>query len=147
MCFNIFVFLANCSCLRSGSKHLKASQEYPRAFGRSVAEHHLQYMQSATWPGVSLNKSSGLGMCLEFSGKQNSYSDNFPLGLAKDGAMMQEMRAPNRCSSGPLFKGPDEHRFGARISCIMALSVANPRGKLPSYRSKLYHWELFLMLV
>ena len=57
---------------------------------------------------------------------------NFPLGLAKDGAMMQEMRAPNRCSSGPLFKGPDEHWFGARISCIMAPSLANPRGKLPA---------------
>ena len=49
-------------------------------------------------------------------------SGNFPLGLAKDGAMMQEMR------------GPDEHRFGARISCIMAPSLANPRGKLPVLR-------------
>ena len=47
--------------------------------------------------------------------------------------MMQEMRAPNRCSSGPLNKGPDEHRFGARISCIMAPSLANPRGKLSLY--------------
>ena len=26
--------------------------------------------------------------------------------------MMQEMRAPNRCSSEPLAKGSDEHRFG-----------------------------------
>ena len=27
--------------------------------------------------------------------------------------MMQEMQAPNRCSSEPLFGGSDEHRFGA----------------------------------
>ena len=69
---------------------------------------------------------------LEENIKQKKLSTgNFPLGLAKDGAMMQEMRAPNQCSSGPLNKGPNEHRFGARISCIMAPSLANPRGKLP----------------
>ena len=40
---------------------------------------------------------------LEENIKQKKLSTgNFPLGLAKDGAMMQEMRAPNQCSSGPL---------------------------------------------
>ena len=34
-----------------------------------------------------------------------------------------------------LAKGPDEHRFGARISCIAAPSLANPRGKLPRRRT------------
>ena len=44
--------------------------------------------------------------------------------------MMQEMRAPNRRSSEPFAKDSDERRFGARISCIMAPSLANPRGKI-----------------
>lgn len=35
--------------LRTGSKDLKSSQEYPRNFGHCVAKHHLEYMHSDTW--------------------------------------------------------------------------------------------------
>ena len=35
--------------VRTGTKDLKRSQEYPRSFGQRVAECHLKYMSSASW--------------------------------------------------------------------------------------------------
>ena len=38
----VFVFL------RSGTKDMKSSQQYPRQFGHQVASHHISYMLSET---------------------------------------------------------------------------------------------------
>ena len=38
-----------CLVSRTGTRHLKSSQQYPRSFGLQVAEYHVQYMNSASW--------------------------------------------------------------------------------------------------